>query len=188
MVRPYFSSHCKAYTVSSLTQSSCQGNYRCSLAGCDLNRRYLDGNADAHPSVVALKELLYSQQSSRGIALFLDLHGHSAKKNAFVYGCDPNLTEKREEDEDNLDPKDLQRRRRFCHLFPRMLSRVSPHFFSFTDCSFKVQRAKRGTGRVFAWNNVGVHASYTVEISFCGILLFILPSVVFDRQLLSACR
>lgn len=32
------------------------GNYRCSLAGCDLNRRWKVPNKDLHPTVSAIKK------------------------------------------------------------------------------------------------------------------------------------
>lgn len=72
------------------------GNYRCSLAGVDLNRRYLDPHPSLNPTIHALKKYLQQLQTTRQqpqapqrpILMFLDIHGHSKKKNVFVYGCD----------------------------------------------------------------------------------------------------
>ena len=50
------------------------GNYRCSIAGTDLNRRYLDANPIIHPTVSALKELLKTSQDSRGVLLLSLIH------------------------------------------------------------------------------------------------------------------
>ncbi|GLE10376.1 hypothetical protein PINS_up022477 [Pythium insidiosum] len=65
------------------------GNYRCSLAGTDLNRRYRDPSRELHPTVHAVKALVLSLQRTRGVSLYCDLHGHSRKKNIFLYGCVP---------------------------------------------------------------------------------------------------
>merc|ERR1712159_376724 len=64
------------------------GNYRCSLAGCDLNRRYLDPDNMLTPEVCAIKKVLKDTQEHRGVLLYLDFHGHSRKKNVFLYGRD----------------------------------------------------------------------------------------------------
>ena len=64
------------------------GNYRCSLAATDLNRRYANCNMYLHPTVSNMYRMLWNLQDSRGVLLYLDLHGHSKNKNVFVYGCD----------------------------------------------------------------------------------------------------
>lgn len=64
------------------------GNYRCSLAGTDLNRRFLDTHKSLHPTVAALKNFIQSIQQQRHVLMYLDLHGHSKMKNCFLYGCD----------------------------------------------------------------------------------------------------
>eukprot|EP00605_Chrysophyceae_sp_TOSAG23-4_P000392 GSChrysophyteH1.ASY1.ANO1.448.1 assembled CDS len=129
------------------------GNYRCSLAGADLNRKYRSNSLICYPTIVAMRSLLKRTHSSRGVSLFLDLHGHSKKKNAFVYG--------------------FTSQRIFSRLFPYMLSRMSDvdgqqSFFSFPDCCFGVGKSKAGTGRVVAWRDLGIPAAYTIELSFCG--------------------
>jgi hypothetical protein len=68
------------------------GNYRVSLSGNDLNRRYHAPHSKLHPTVCAVKKMikdekpeLYSQEENHILA-FIDMHGHSRKKNAFMYG------------------------------------------------------------------------------------------------------
>ena len=39
------------------------------------------------PEVAAIKALLESTHQSRGVLLYVDMHGHSRKKNIFFYGC-----------------------------------------------------------------------------------------------------
>ena len=61
------------------------GNYRCSLAACDLNRVYLKPNKALHPSIYYLKKLCKSlvEFENKQFFMYLDLHGHSVKKNIF---------------------------------------------------------------------------------------------------------
>lgn len=64
------------------------GNYRCSFAGCDLNRVWDAPSRKLHPGVAAAKALLKQCSEEREVALFCDLHGHSAKMDVFCYGCE----------------------------------------------------------------------------------------------------
>jgi murein tripeptide amidase MpaA len=62
------------------------GNYRCSLAGCDLNRRWKYPSEILHPTVYHTKKLIMKLSKERPLALYCDLHGHSRRKNVFMYG------------------------------------------------------------------------------------------------------
>jgi murein tripeptide amidase MpaA len=55
------------------------GNYRCSLAGCDLNRRWKAPHRLLHPTICATKRLIRDLHEERGVTLYCDLHGHSRK-------------------------------------------------------------------------------------------------------------
>jgi murein tripeptide amidase MpaA len=55
------------------------GNYRCSLAGCDLNRRWKAPHKKLHPTVWNLKRVIKELHQERGVIMFIDLHGHSRK-------------------------------------------------------------------------------------------------------------
>lgn len=151
------------------------GNYRCSLAGTDLNRRFMDCHPSLHPVIVAFKELIKTIQNNRSIALFLDLHGHSKLKNSFIYGCDLTLQPDKYAKyvTTNLSDEEVNHRRIFCRIFPKILCTLSKStnpngYFSYRDCSFKIDKSKFGTGRVVSWRDLGVLAAYTIEISFCG--------------------
>lgn len=63
------------------------GNYRCSLAGHDLNRQWKDPKQVLFPEIYATKMMIRRTLENRKIALFCDFHGHSRKKNIFIYGC-----------------------------------------------------------------------------------------------------
>ena len=55
------------------------GNYRCSLAGCDLNRRWKAPNKHLHPTIYQTKKLIKDLHNERGLLVYCDLHGHSRK-------------------------------------------------------------------------------------------------------------
>lgn len=63
------------------------GNYRCSLAGCDLNRRWKAPSKTLHPTIYYTKQLVINFAKEREMAVFCDFHGHSRRKNIFMYGC-----------------------------------------------------------------------------------------------------
>ncbi|KAM3843925.1 cytosolic carboxypeptidase 1 isoform 6-T7 [Vipera latastei] len=64
------------------------GNHRCSLSGEDLNRQWQNPNPDLHPTIYHAKGLLqYLAAIKRLPLVFCDYHGHSRKKNVFMYGC-----------------------------------------------------------------------------------------------------
>lgn len=126
------------------------GNTRCSLAGVDLNRCWMDPQKDTNPVIFHLKWLIARLKDERGVVVFCDLHGHSRKKNIFMYG--------------NSIKGDTKHKER---IFPYMLDKQA-EVFSYSDCAFSVQKAKEGTGRVVGWKELGVQNSYTLEASFCG--------------------
>lgn len=63
------------------------GNYRCSLLGVDLNRRWIAPNRYLHPTVFHTKKLVRMVAEDRKIMMYCDMHGHSRKMNSFTYGC-----------------------------------------------------------------------------------------------------
>ena len=86
------------------------GNYRCSLAGCDLNRRWKHPSALLHPTIHFAKKLIKDFAAERELTLICDLHGHSRRKGTFIYG--------------NTEANCPEATR----LFPFMMSKISPHF------------------------------------------------------------
>lgn len=86
------------------------GNYRCSLAGCDLNRRWKHPSKTLHPTIFETKKLAKLMHAERGVVLFCDMHGHSRKQNIFMYGCDNKADQES------------------CRILPYILSRISPLF------------------------------------------------------------
>jgi murein tripeptide amidase MpaA len=63
------------------------GNYRCNLVGCDLNRRWPNPSKLLHPTIYFTKKLIAGCHQENQVVLFCDFHGHSRKCNVFMYGC-----------------------------------------------------------------------------------------------------
>merc|ERR1719472_476367 len=91
------------------------GNYRTSLAGVDLNRRWSNPSAVRHPTIFAAKQMVERlQRDTSRVALYCDLHGHSRKMDWFAYGCENGSMG----DGSLSDPL----------LVPTLLSRIAPDF------------------------------------------------------------
>ena len=65
------------------------GSHRCGLTGDDLNRRWRNPSPTMHPAIYNTKGIMsyIRQVLDRDIFLYCDFHGHSRKKNVFLYGC-----------------------------------------------------------------------------------------------------
>ena len=135
------------------------GNYRCSLAGVDLNRIWSEPSKKLHPTIYYTKAMMKRLQEDRDVHIFCDFHGHSRKRNIFIYGCE------RKRDVGGLSYPHYRIQEK---VFPRILNDVVPDLFSMVDSSFKVQKSKDGTGRVVCWKELGITNAYTLEASFQG--------------------
>ena len=148
------------------------GNYRCSLAGVDLNRIWHFPSKKLHPTIFYTKEMIRELQEEHLVLLMGDFHGHSRKCNVFTYGCERKgqnssgsfkisgipgfgLT-------DNMNHRIQEK------IFPWLLKRNAPNLFSFSQSSFKVQKSKENTARVVCWREFGLINSFTLEASFGG--------------------
>merc|ERR1719209_416974 len=125
------------------------GNYRCSLAGRDLNRRYKTALRDAFPPVWHTRLMVQRITRDRSIDLYIDLHGHSRKHNVFMYGC-----------QSKLKAGDAQ-------IFPYMMGLNAKNTFNYDSCKYKLQANREGTGRILM-HRLGIQYSYTLEASFGG--------------------
>lgn len=61
-----------------------QGNYRCSLAGCDLNRKYISPSKVLHPSIFYTKKMVRQFAKEVPLMLYVDFHGHSKRYILFL--------------------------------------------------------------------------------------------------------
>lgn len=112
------------------------GNYRSSLLGTDLNRRYMNPSRALHPPVYYAKELARSFQAEKRIVMYVDFHGHSRKKNVFMYGCFGGHNEYQSHRTNSL-----------IRMVPYMLSQRS-RIFSYKDCRFENKKDKETTSRM----------------------------------------
>ena len=130
------------------------GNSRCGLMGVDLNRRWDVPSSLAHPTIYFCKEMIRSVGNRREILMFCDLHGHSKKMNAFMYGC-------------NTAANGGFLTWTKVRLLPRVIAKRSS-LFSYPDCRFMVKPDKQGTGRVVVWKEFSITNSFTLETSMYG--------------------
>ena len=127
------------------------GNYRCSLAGCDLNRRWKFPSKQLQPTVYHTKRMIKKVHTERTCVLYCDLHGHSRKPNVFMYGCDRKGA-----------PEETR-------IFPLLLSKISP-LFDFESSRFGVQKSKESTARVAVFKELKTCSLiYTMESTFSGL-------------------
>lgn len=125
------------------------GNYRCSLSGQDLNRRWKAPSRVIHPVNFAVKKLIRQFRNERNIVLYCDLHGHSRRKNIFMYG-------------NHIKDKPHETR-----VFPYIMSKLCD-FFSFEQSRFSMNRLKEGTARIAMFRELNIANIFTMEASFCG--------------------
>jgi hypothetical protein len=130
------------------------GNNRTNSAGADLNRRWNEPNEKLHPCIFHAKQTIADFKREREVLAFCDIHGHSKKKNAFIYGCNTAADGG------------------FCswtkvRLLPRIFAKRS-ECFSLKDCCFRVTPDKIGTARVTVWKEFKVTNSFTLEVSMWG--------------------
>ena len=131
------------------------GNYRCSLLGVDLNRRWINPSKILHPTIFYTKQLVKMMDIDRSVELFTDIHGHSRKFNVFTYACCFN--------ENTVDAK-LNTN---IKVFPAILSDWL-QAFQFKDCRFGNEKEKEATARMVMFKEFSILNSYTLEASFFG--------------------
>jgi len=132
------------------------GNYRCSLLGCDLNRKWDKPNKYLHPPIYYAKNIIRHLQQERKVVLFCDLHGHSRKQNAFFYGC----CYKNYEHEGRIKNAHLR-------IIPLMCCQKN-ELFKLKGCRFRLERGREATARVAIFKEFNIMNSFTLECSFFG--------------------
>jgi cytosolic carboxypeptidase protein 2/3 len=109
------------------------GNYRCSLIGRDLNRRWKTPSKELYPEVYFIKNQIADTHEKKQIKMILDLHGHTQKRKSFFYGCADRVAPHR--------PR----------LFPYLTTKLSS-FFEFSSCNFAMEKSKEATARITLYN------------------------------------
>ena len=175
------------------------GNYRTGLEGLDLNRQWRDPNRLITPSIwhwkkpIARKCSPSSPSGDNGcrggtVPIFLDLHGHSRKKNLFVYGCNT------QSHEEQLFPYLLyQADKRAATAFTarpacvptdsvakvkkNSLTSVRNWGFSLNGSRFRISPDKAGTGRVVC-HTLGVSNALTLRCHLLVIRMDIMTHAI----------
>lgn len=138
------------------------GNYRTNMAGNDLNRKYHAPDEKLHPTVCAIKKLVSSlttynsnsNEPEEEVFAFIDMHGHSRKKNVFIYG--PYYP--------------LHHDRYFkMRILPKLLSEETTKF-RFYSCKFRIEKSKEKAARIVLWREFNIMNCFTFEASFHGYL------------------
>jgi hypothetical protein len=125
------------------------GNSRTSISGCDLNQHYSNPNPVAHVEVWALKELISVHRNK--IFAFIDVHGNSIKKGAFLQG-----------------PKLLNEQYYLSKVVPRLMSE---HTQMFSNFRYKSKGSyNRKAPRAIIEKDFGIAYSYTFSSSFYAYL------------------
>ncbi|KAI4560011.1 hypothetical protein MJT46_012249, partial [Ovis ammon polii x Ovis aries] len=160
----YLDKYSPAPTLSPVSKM-CSECHRCSLRGEDLNRQWLSPSAHLQPTIYHAKGLLhYLGSIGRRPTVFCDFHGHSQKKNVFLYGC--SIKETLWQAEATVGTSNLSEDVSYRTL-PKILDKLAPAF-TMSSCSFLVEKSRASTARVVVWREMGVSRSYTMESSYCG--------------------
>ncbi|CAL8357856.1 unnamed protein product [Lota lota] len=141
------------------------GTHRCALNGEDLNRQWSKPSPVLSPTIYHAKGLLYYLNSiGRTPLVFCDYHGHSRKKNVFLYGC--SVKETLWQSGSAVDTVGLKEDPGY-RTIPKTLDRIAPAF-SFNSCNYLVEKSRSATARVVVWREMGVLRSYTMESTYNG--------------------
>uniref|UniRef100_A0A667WIV0 tubulin-glutamate carboxypeptidase n=1 Tax=Myripristis murdjan TaxID=586833 RepID=A0A667WIV0_9TELE len=141
------------------------GMHRCDLNGEDLNRQWCKPNPVLSPTIYHTKGFLYHLSSiGRSPLVFCDYHGHSRKKNVFLYGC--SVKETLWQSGSAVDTVGLKEDPGY-RTIPKTLDRIAPAF-SFNSCNYLVEKSRSATARVVVWREMGVLRSYTMESTYNG--------------------
>uniref|UniRef100_A0A8C9WT03 tubulin-glutamate carboxypeptidase n=1 Tax=Scleropages formosus TaxID=113540 RepID=A0A8C9WT03_SCLFO len=141
------------------------GMHRCSLNGEDLNRQWMKPDPNLSPTIYHAKGLLYYLNTTgRSPLVFCDYHGHSRKKNVFLYGC--SVKETLWQSGSAVDTASLKEDPGY-RTISKTLDRIAPAF-AFNSCNYLVEKSREATARVVVWREMGVLRSYTMESTYNG--------------------
>lgn len=102
-----------------------------------------------HPVVFSVKRFMRQFNKEREVVMFVDLHGHSRRKNIFMYG------------------NNIKERPHATRVFPYILSKLCD-FFSFESSRFSMSKYKESTARITMFKELNIPNIFTMEASFCG--------------------
>jgi len=156
------------------------GNHRTGMCGKDLNRMFADPSESLHPTVFYMKKVVreIKQQKKGKIFAFIDFHGHSQKKNVFMYGAEYPV----------YNPMYYRSK-----IIPKLLSKRTD-MFRFYSCVFRISNYKMTTSRAIFSIDYGIPHYYTLEASYGSYFdenretkYFTQQKFVLMGQILSSC-
>ena len=103
------------------------GNSRSSAGGKDLNRVFPSPEKQIFPEIYEFKHLIRNFIKHRKIFLYFDFHGHSRKKNTFMYGPVYSLGH----------PNNYKSR-----ILPKIIESIN-NGFRYHSCSFNISESKK---------------------------------------------
>lgn len=127
------------------------GNYRTGLSGQDFNREFRNPEPKIFPEVYHMKKLVSEskEEFQDNLLMFLDFHGHSVKKNVFMYGPEFPISNQNYYD---------------CRIFPKIIADCTI-MFRYYSCMFKISASKISTARAIVLRKLNIPFSYTIEAS-----------------------
>eukprot|EP00672_Neobodo_designis_P021441 CAMPEP_0174847534 /NCGR_PEP_ID=MMETSP1114-20130205/12967_1 /TAXON_ID=312471 /ORGANISM="Neobodo designis, Strain CCAP 1951/1" /LENGTH=894 /DNA_ID=CAMNT_0016081815 /DNA_START=34 /DNA_END=2719 /DNA_ORIENTATION=+ len=134
-----------------------RGHSRADPVGQNLNRLYKDPHPLKQPTCLALRNLLLSLQKTGRLALYVDMHAHSNKKGAFLFG------------------NAMDGVRQVQNLLYAKLASMNSPYLDFPSCNFsegnmfavgKGGGGKDGSSRVMLFTETGFTHSYTLEMNY----------------------
>ncbi|XP_061679258.1 cytosolic carboxypeptidase 4 isoform X2 [Syngnathoides biaculeatus] len=141
------------------------GMNRCDLSREDLNRQWCKPDPILCPTIYHTKGFLYYLNSiGRAPLVFCDYHGHSRKKNVFLYGC--SVKETLWQSGSTVENAGLKEDPGY-RTIAKALDRIAPAF-SFNSCNYMVEKSRSATARIVVWKELGVLRSYTMESTYNG--------------------
>lgn len=146
------------------TDGTVYGNYRASLLGVDLNRRWKNPSRYLHPTIYHTKSLIrfYNQlgmqhdSDSGGVVFSCDMHGHSRNMDIFQYACKVFGDEVTARLPNQIIWSIPQNANYFCPIF------------NTAHCKMAVEKDKETTARIVLFKDLGILNSYTLEATFFG--------------------
>ena len=126
----------------------CLGNYRTGISGKDFNREYRDPDKVLFPQIYSFKRLAFDLKAEfkQNLIMFLDFHGHSTKKNVFMYGPEYPIIKKEYYES---------------RIFPKIIGDLT-NMFRYYSCSFKISYEKRSTARAIFLRALSIPFSDTI--------------------------
>ena len=134
------------------------GHYRVSQSGDDLNRNWTDPSRERHPTIYHAKKRIKTLAPEGRLQFYCDIHGHSTKKNIFMYGCNCTTFGNTLFGVLNREERELKREQNFPKLFSERCRAMS-----YKDCIFDIDKNKENCARAAVARECVLIHCFTLE-------------------------